>query len=165
MDVLSLVNTLNAGGYRVLPHGAEGVAITPAEGLSDEQRQAIRQHKATLRQLACIPDDYELGEREAIQFADSNGPAADEALLRARFELQEIIEPPTACEKCGSLIFRWDLDGDRHCIACQPGQSAKLLRIAESIRTRQTNSVKSKSPECYQHSSDSNPAPFVDERM
>jgi hypothetical protein len=164
MDVQSLLNTLNAGGFRVLAHGAEGVAITPAAGLSDEQRQAIREHKATLRLLACIPDAYEHGEREAIQFSDSNSPEADEALLRARFELQEIIEPPEAC-KCGSLVFRWDLEGERHCIACHPGQSARIIRIAESIRKRYADMVKSKSPECRKHSGDSNPTPFVEERM
>jgi hypothetical protein len=150
----------------VLPHGAEGVSITPAAGLSDEQRLAIREHKATLRLLACIPsgDEYERGEREAIHFADSNSLDADAALLQARFELQEIIEPPTACDVCCSLVFRWDLDGERHCIACHPGQSAKLIRIAESIRQRHADMVQSKSPECGQHSGDSNPTTFAVER-
>jgi hypothetical protein len=150
MDVQSLINSLNAGGFQVLPHGGEGVSITPAAGLNDEQRQAIREHKTTLRQLACIPsgEDYEHAEREAIQFADSDSAEADAALLRARFELQEIIEPPSACEACGSLVFRWDLDGERHCIACHPGQSAKLIRIAESIRKRHADMIENKSPEC-----------------
>ena len=40
-----------------------------------------------------------------VSFADSDTAEADEALLRARFELQEIIEPPEACQ-CGSLVFR-----------------------------------------------------------
>jgi len=164
MDVQTLINTLNVGGFQVLPHGAEGVAITPEVGLSDEQRRAIREHKATLRLLACIPDAYAHAEREAIQFADSDTPEADEALLQARYELQEIIEPPEACQ-CGSLVFRWDLAGERHCIACHPGQSARIHRIAESIRKRYADMVKSKSPECCKHSGDSNPTPFVEERM
>jgi len=166
MDIQTLINSLNAGGFQVLPHGAEGVAITPAVGLSDQQREAVKEHKATLRLLACIPsaDEYERGEREAIQFSDSASPEADEALMRARFELQETIEPPSACEKCGSLVFRWDLDGERHCIACHPGQSARIIRIAESIRKRYDDMVKSKSPECFEHSSDSNPTTFTEER-
>ena len=156
MDVQTLLNSLNAGGFRVLPHGDEGIAITPAVGLSDEQRQAVKEHKATLRLLVCSPDTYEQVEREAIQFADSDTPEADEALLKARFELQEIIEPPSACGKCGSLVFRWDLEGERHCIACHPGQSARIIRIAESIRKRCDDMVENKSPECCEHSGDSN---------
>ncbi|MCA9183699.1 MAG: hypothetical protein KDA51_19695 [Planctomycetales bacterium] len=150
MDVQTLINSLNAGGFRVLAHGSEGVAITPSTGLSDEQRLAIREHKATLRLLACIPsgDDYEHAEREAIQFADAGGIEADLALIRARFELQEIIEPPPACDACGSLVFRWDLNGERHCIACEPGQSARLIRIAESIRKRHADMIENKPPEC-----------------
>ncbi|HJN08476.1 MAG TPA: hypothetical protein QF564_07270 [Pirellulaceae bacterium] len=89
MDVQTLINSLSAGGFRVLAHGDEGVAITPAVGLSDGQRQAIREHKTTLRHLVCIPDAYEHAEREAIQFADK--PEADEALIRARLELKEMI--------------------------------------------------------------------------
>jgi len=171
MDVQTLINSLNAGGFQVLPHGAEGVSITPAASLSDEQRHAIREHKATLRRLACIPDGYERAEQEAIQFADSEGTEADLALIRARFELQEIIEPPTACDDCGSLVFRWDLEGERYCMVCDPSQaaslkrSAKLLQIAKSIRNKYADSVKRKSPECCEHSGDSNPTPFVNERM
>lgn len=163
MDVQTLINSLNAGGFQVLLHGAEGVSITPAAGLSDEQRQSIREHKTSLRLLACSPsgDEYASGEREAIQFADSDSLEADLALIQARFELQEIIEPPTACDVCGSLVFRWDLAGERHCVACEPGQSARLIRIAECIRNRLADMVKSKSPECCEHPSDSNPTTFA----
>lgn len=166
MDVQTLLNTLGAAGFRVLPHGDEGVSITPATGLNDEQRLAIREHKATLRLLASVPsdDDYERTEREAIQFADSDSPEADEALLQARFELQEIIEPPTACDACGSLVFRWDLDGERRCIVCDPGQSARLNHIAESIRRKHADVIQSKSPKCYEHSGDSNPISFTEQR-
>lgn len=136
MDIQMLINSLTAGGFRVQPHGKEGVSITPAVGLSNEQRSAIVEHKATLRLLACIPssDDYERGEREAIQFADAGGIEADMALIRARFELQELIETPAPCDVCGSLMFRWDLRGERHCISCDPGQSARLLRMKQIIQ-------------------------------
>lgn len=173
MDVQTLINSLNTGGFVVAPHGESGISVSPVEGLSDEQRQAIREHKATLRLLACIPsgDDYGDAEREAIQFADASGSEADEALLTARFELQEIIEPPEPCE-CGSMVFRWDLDGERHCMVCDPSQaatlnqSAKLLQLAESIRNRNADMIKKQVANGAGNTDgDSNPTPFGLERM
>ena len=169
MEIQTLLNSLTTGGFVVSPHGESGISVSPAETLSDAQRQAIREHKTTLRLLACIPDEYGKAEREAIQFADSDSVEADMALILARFELQEIIEPPEACE-CGSLVFRWDLEGERYCMVCDPSQaaslkrSAKLLQIAKSIRNKYADSVKRKSPECLHHPSDSNPTPFGIER-
>ena len=79
MDMQTLLNELNAGGFRIEPRD-DGLAVHgPTERLTAEHKQALRQHKQALRQLACIP--YEQAEREAIRWADTE--AADDALSQA----------------------------------------------------------------------------------
>lgn len=155
MDVQTLINSLNADGCRILPDGNHNIVVMSSSALSPEQQTSIRQHKPMLR-LLCAPVCSGQAEREAIQFADSHGVEADLALRKTRFEIQMVIDPPEPCE-CGSEDFRWDLYGDRHCIACEPGQSARVRRLAQNIRDRNTDVVKGESPWCCEHPGDSDP--------
>ena len=108
-------------------------------------KTAIREHKGTLRQLACLPDSEVKAEREAIVWADT--AAADEALEAALEDWENLPEPPNVCSQCGSSLFRWDIQGNRHCVQCDPGQSQRVRQLAESMGMKADNLVKCKSPE------------------
>ena len=112
MDMQTLLNELNAGGFRIEPRD-DGLAVHgPVERLTPEHKQALRQHKEPLRQLACIPYEQQ-AEREAIQFADT--PAADAALARAIVEWDELTTPPPNCPQCGDMRTWWDAAGNPRC--------------------------------------------------
>ena len=135
MDIQTLLNSLTADGFQVTPHGTEGVAILgPTESLTPTLRTAIREHKGTLRQLACIPVSYVVAEREAIIWADTFD--ADTAIEAALADWDSLSEPSHACDTCGSSLFRFDVQGNRHCIRCNPGQSQRVRELAECIRER-----------------------------
>lgn len=135
MDIQTLLNSLIAGGFHLAARDDDKLAIFgPVASLTPEQTIAIRTHKAALLALAyrppgCIP--YEQAERKAIQWADTE--EAEEALEFALADW-DLLEPwPPPCDRCSCNVFRWDALGNRHCVACSPGQSERVAKLAEQF--------------------------------
>jgi hypothetical protein len=130
MDLQSLVNELNAGGFRIEAQGEGVTVVGPIERLTAELKQGVRQHKQVLHTLACIP--YEQAEREAIRWADTK--AADEALSQALADWDELTNPPPNCPQCGELPTWWDAWGIPRCRECDSNRSGEVRALAKRCR-------------------------------
>ena len=135
MIATQLLNTLVVEGFQLKSDGENLELTGPRQRLTSELRQAIRDNKTAL--VGLLQPSYEAAEREAIRWADT--PEADVALEEALADWDSLPIPPNACSKCGSSLFRWDIHRNRHCVACNPGQSERVRRLAESIRERTGN--------------------------
>jgi len=129
MDLQSLVNELNAGGFRIEAQGEGVTVVGPIERLTAELKQGVRQHKQVLHTLACIP--YEQAEREAIRWADTK--AADEPLSQALADWDELTSPPPNCRQCGELPTWWDAWGIPRC-ECDSNRSGEVRALAQRCR-------------------------------
>ncbi len=141
MDIQTLLNSLTADGFQLAARDGDKLAILgPVAKLTPKQKASLGKHKSTLLGLlppagpaGCIP--LEKSERDAIRWADT--PAADEALELALVDWDDLEPYPPACDICGSIVFRWDAKGERHCIVCSPGQSERLAKLAAKLKKEQ----------------------------
>jgi len=152
LDVLSTIR--KAGGTVVVEDGDLVVRVKPGI-LGQEHKASLAQHKASL--VSLLPD----GEREAIQWLESL--SADEAEVVVQAALKEwssivaskahhkavdddpdpwelAIEPPDACEQCGSLVLWRDFGGRWHCRKCEPPIRSEFLQ-AKAQRLRQQGTL------------------------
>ena len=104
----------------------------PCHRLTPELREAIRDGKPAL--LGLLGPNGEAVEREAINCSDDVD--ADEAVEAVLADWEGVPEPIDVCDKCGGQRFRWDIRGDRHCMRCEPGQSQRVMALAEKLRKR-----------------------------
>lgn len=131
MNIQTLLNHLTTGGFTLEQFGDDGLKVLGPK--LSPLKSAIREHKSTLRQLACIPlaELERRAEREAIQWADTLD--ADAALEDALIDWDSPEAHPPPCE-CGSLLVRYDVQGNRHCMKCDPGQSQRVAALAKQFR-------------------------------
>ena len=133
MDAQTLLNELHAAGFQIEAQGEAVAVVGPVKRLTPEHKEALRQHKQALHQLAtCIP--YDEAEREAIRWADTK--AADDALRRALADWDELPEPPENCPQCGEMRTWWDVLGNPRCRNCDANQSDRIRGLAQRCRDK-----------------------------
>jgi len=108
MDIANLLHSLTVAGL-TLTQEADGLKVLgPVHRLTPEQKQALTEHKQTLLTLAtCYFQTEEQEERDAIEWADSQGPDVRGSLADAIEFFEELTDTMRQHNPPLSIPFRW----------------------------------------------------------
>ena len=112
MTVTALLNDLALVGIRVVLR-EERLRYAPKSAMTPDLLSRMRAQKPELI---------------AVLSGEQTPPDSD---WDAVPDWHELHDPGDGCPACGSILFRWDLRGNRHCMLCDPGQSE---RVRSTIR-------------------------------
>ena len=119
MSATKLMADLARLGIRLEAHG-DRLRYHPQSAMTPDLMARLKAHKAEL--LAILRPRPDAGATLAALALDSD-------------PWEQCIEPTDPCPKCGSLVFWWNLLGDRRCMTCDPPIVAiKAMERAEQIR-------------------------------
>ena len=153
MSAGDILHEMERRGIRLMPNGGR-LEFEPASRLTEADIERLRRHKAELLQLLTAPKATELGCWRCGSSSEPIGgqgglwcPACERlawrfdpggAIVRSDQEPVdfEALPPMSECPQCGGILWRWDSWGGRHCAACDPGQSDRLIALAELLRER-----------------------------
>ena len=111
-----LAKIRQAGGTVAVVSGDIRLRV-PKGLLSDQERSLLAEHKAEIVKL--LADDRDLDQDDGSD----------------RWETA--VDPPPACQQCGSLELWWDFWGGQHCQRCEAAgfkRSQQLLERAARLR-------------------------------
>ncbi len=123
-DAFRLLADLTGLGIEVVAHG-DRLRYHPQSAMTPDLMRRMKTHKREL--LAAFSSGLAASE---IETRETESTATCD-----RWE--NCIEPPAPCPKCSSLLFWWNLLGDRRCMTCDPPTVAiRAMERAEQIRRR-----------------------------
>jgi len=133
MTLTGLLEQLSTRGLALRRDGDSIEVAGDAAQLTEEIKESLAEHKASLLQL--IPEPRERPAWWVDHLTDAQNEAVDEFMARPAIEDSIAIIDVTPCGRCDSLLAWWDAWGSQHCLRCDPPLKATAAaKHAERIR-------------------------------